>query len=84
MAVSKKIFDLTRLALQDRVLTFKERQTIVRVALEEGVSEQEINAFLDNMLNQRLKTMAKEELCSCPGCGAQIPLISEDCMYCGI
>ena len=84
MAVSKKIFDLTRLALQDRVLTFKERQTIVKVALEEGVPELEINAFLDNMLNQRLKTFAKEELCSCPGCGAQIPLISEDCMYCGI
>lgn len=84
MAVSKKIVDLTRLALQDRVLTYKERQTIVKVALEEGVPEPEINAFLDNMLNQRLKTLAKEELCSCPGCGAQIPLISEDCMYCGI
>lgn len=83
MAVSKKIVDLTRLALQDRVLTYTERQTIVKVALEEGVSEQEINAFMDNMLAQRLKSFTKEELRNCPSCGGQIPLISDQCLYCG-
>ncbi len=29
MAIPKKIIDLTTLALQDRVLTYKERETIV-------------------------------------------------------
>jgi len=80
MAVSKKIVDLTRLALQDRVLTYTERQTIVKVALDEGISEQEINAFLDNMLAQRLKSFTKEELRNCPSCGGQIPLISDQCL----
>lgn len=83
MAVSKKIVDLTRLALQDRVLTFTERQTIIKTALSEGVPEAEINAFLDNMLAQRLKSLSKEELRNCPACGAQIPLISDECLFCG-
>ncbi len=52
MAVSKKIVDLTRLALQDRVLTYTERQTIVKLR-------------------------------NCPSCGGQIPLISDQCLYCG-
>ncbi len=83
MAVSKRILDLIALALQDRVLTFKERQTIVQTATNEGVAEAEINAVLDNMLAQRLKNYAKEELKRCPACGAQIPLISEECLFCG-
>ena len=83
MAVSKHILDLITLALQDRVLTFKERQTIVQTATNEGVNEAEINAVLDNMLAQRLKNFAKEELQRCPTCGAQIPLISAECLFCG-
>ncbi|MBO4773136.1 MAG: zinc ribbon domain-containing protein [Bacteroidales bacterium] len=83
MAVTKRILDLITLALQDRVLTFKERQTIVQTATNEGVAEAEINAVLDNMLAQRLKNYAKEELKRCPTCGAQIPLISEECLFCG-
>ena len=83
MAVSKHIIDLVNLALQDRVLTFTERQTIVQTAINEGVSEAEINAVLDNMLAQRLKSYSKEQLKRCPSCGAQIPLLSEDCFFCG-
>ncbi|MBO7598144.1 MAG: zinc ribbon domain-containing protein [Bacteroidales bacterium] len=83
MAVSKHIVDLTRLALADHVLTFKERETIVKEALAEGISEPEINAFMDNMLAQRLKSLHKEELKDCPACGAQIPLISDQCLFCG-
>lgn len=83
MAVSKHIIDLTHLALADRVLTFKERETIVKEALAEGISEYEINAFMDNMLAQRLKSFSKEELKDCPACGAQIPLISDQCLFCG-
>lgn len=83
MAVSKEILELARLALQDRVLTFTERQTIVQKALSEGVSAAEINAVLDNMLARRLESFTKEELRSCPGCGHGVPLISDTCPYCG-
>ena len=83
MAVSKHIIDLTRLALADRVLTYKERETIVKEALAEGIPEAEINAFMDNMLAQRLKSLTKEELKNCPACGGQIPLIADQCPYCG-
>jgi len=83
MAISKKILDLVHLALSDRVLTYTERQTIVKAAIEEGTPEQEINTVLDNMLTQRLKSFTKEELRNCPRCGAQIPLISDTCLFCG-
>lgn len=83
MAVSKHIIDLTRLALVDRVLTYTERETIVKEALAEGIPEVEINAFMNNMLAQRLKTFTKEELKNCPACGGQIPLIADQCPYCG-
>ncbi len=83
MAVSKHILDLIALALQDRVLTYKERQTIVAEAIEGGTPAEEINAVLDNMLAQRLQSYTKEELGSCPGCGHGVPLIADQCPYCG-
>lgn len=75
--------DLAHLALSDRVLTYTERQTIAKAAMEEGTPEEEINTVLDNMLTQRLKFFTKEELRNCPHCGAQIPLISDTCLFCG-
>lgn len=83
MALSQHIINLTRLALADRVLTYKERETIVDAAIKEGVKSDEINQYLDNALNERLKYYTKEELKCCPACGAQIPLISDMCPYCG-
>ena len=74
MAVSKHILDLITLALQDRVLTFKERQTIIEAAEKEGTATAEVNAVMDNMLEQRLKSYTKEELGSCPNCGHGVPL----------
>ncbi|MBP5368081.1 MAG: hypothetical protein J6Z01_06505 [Bacteroidales bacterium] len=83
MAVSQHIIDLTNLALTDRVLTYKERETIVDTAIKEGLTSEEINQYLDNALTERLKSFTKEELKCCPACGAQIPLISDMCPYCG-
>ena len=83
MPISKKIILLTAEALKDRVLTFVERQTIVKAALKEGISESEVNQYIDNALQQRLKSYTKEELKQCPTCGAQIPLISNQCQFCG-
>ena len=83
MAIPKKIINLTTLALQDRVLTFRERETIVAEALEMGVSQEEIDVYLTNALNKRLQSYTKEELGSCPGCGHGVPLIADQCPYCG-
>lgn len=83
MAISKNIIDLTALALKDRVLTFVERKVIIDAAMKEGVSSEEINSYLDNALNERLRSYSKEDLKRCPHCGAQIPLISDECPYCG-
>lgn len=78
-----KIQKLTALALSDRVLTDLERQTIVNKAVEWGISSEEINQYLDDQLNLRLEYYTKVDLRDCPYCGAQIPLISDECMYCG-
>ncbi|MBR4266944.1 MAG: zinc ribbon domain-containing protein [Bacteroidales bacterium] len=83
MAISYKIQQLVHLALSDRILTYTERKTIVDAAINEGIPEQEINQYIDNALTQRLKFYTKEELKSCPFCGAQIPLLSETCLFCG-
>ena len=83
MSIPPKIANLTALALSDRILTYTERKTIVAAAVKEGVSEKEINQYLDDALSQRLKFYTKEELKSCPFCGAQIPLLSESCLFCG-
>lgn len=78
-----EIKKLTVLALSDRVLTDLERHTIVNKAIRNGISSEEINQYLDDQLNLRLKSYTKVDLRDCPYCGAQIPLISDECMYCG-
>ena len=83
MSVPAHIQSLVSLALADRVLTFRERSTIVDTAIKAGVPEQEINSFIDSALTERLKYFTKEELKSCPHCGAQIPLVANQCLFCG-
>ena len=83
MEIPQKIKDLTALALKDRVLTYVERQTIIKAAVQEGMQAQDANAFIDNALQERLKSYSKEELQHCPHCGAQTPLISDKCLFCG-
>ncbi|MBQ3657539.1 MAG: zinc ribbon domain-containing protein [Bacteroidales bacterium] len=83
MAISQKIAQLTALALKDKVLTIVEKQTIIDAAVQEGTSREEITDYLDNALKEGLKKYAKEDLKHCPFCGAQIPLISDNCLFCG-
>ena len=81
--IPNSIKELTALALQDRILTLKEREVIVKAALKKGMSKTEINDYLNKALEERLKYYSKEELKRCPFCGAQIPLVSDECMFCG-
>ena len=63
MAISKKTLDLINLALQDKVLTQVERQTIVNVALEMGIPKQEIEAYLSHATDECIRSIySKEEI----------------------
>lgn len=79
----QKVKGLTMLALSDRVLTDLERKTIVKNALQGGIKPNEINEYIYNALQERQKSYTKVDLRDCPYCGAQIPLVSDECLYCG-
>lgn len=83
MQIWPELQQLTGLALSDRVLTDLERETIVNKAIKGGINREEINQYLNDQLSLRLESYTKVDLRDCPHCGAQIPLISDQCMYCG-
>ena len=83
MAITPKIKELVTLALSDRVLTNTERHTIVAAAMQDGIAETEINEYINSALRIRLQSYTKEQLQHCPFCGAQTPLISDECLFCG-
>lgn len=79
----QEIEKLTALALSDRVLTKMERQTIVYKASRMGISRDHTNYYLQAKLKERRRSSIKEDLRDCPYCGAQIPLVSDECLFCG-
>lgn len=81
--ITDRIQQLVALAMKDSVLTYRERLTIVQEAIKDGIPEQEINQHLDGVIAGALQNAAKENLKRCPKCGGQIPLISNQCLYCG-
>ena len=81
--IPTKIKQLTALALKDRVMTPVERQTIIDEAVKKGVFADVINKYLDDALDERLKSYTKEELGNCPGCGHGVPVFADQCPYCG-
>ncbi|MBQ5576932.1 MAG: zinc ribbon domain-containing protein [Bacteroidales bacterium] len=81
--IPAKIKQLTALALKDRVMTPVERQTIIDEAVKKGVFADVINKYLDDALDERLKSYTKEELGNCPGCGHGVPVFADQCPYCG-
>ena len=81
--IPQSIIDLTALALSDRVLTPLERETIIEAGIKEGVPQKHIVEYIENEYRERLKSYTKEELRDCPFCGAQIPLVSDECLFCG-
>jgi len=83
MAITPKIKELVTLALSDRVLTNTERHTIVAAAMQDGIAETEINEYINSALRIRLQSYTKEQLQHCPFCGAQTPLVSDECLFCG-
>ncbi|MBQ1697587.1 MAG: zinc ribbon domain-containing protein [Bacteroidales bacterium] len=83
MAISNKVKKLVALALQDRIITHKERQVIVETAMQEGATFQEIDRYISDAVSERLKSYQKEQLTNCPKCGAPVPLIADECPHCG-
>ncbi|MBR4625571.1 MAG: zinc ribbon domain-containing protein [Alphaproteobacteria bacterium] len=79
----QNIEKLTALALSDGVITDLERGIIEYKASLLGVSSTQIKHYLEAQLEMRLKSYTKVDLRDCPFCGAQIPLVSDECLYCG-
>lgn len=83
MAIPQKIKKLTELALKDKVLTEVERDTIVKAALEAGVTQREIDSYIQQATDKRLHSIySKDEMTHCPFCGGLAPLISDICPHC--
>lgn len=83
MEIPAQIKKLVDLALKDAIITPLERKTIVNEAIGCGVGESEINQYINQRLDEKLSSRGKDQLKACPGCGAQIPLLSGSCPYCG-
>lgn len=81
--VPQIIQDLVSRALKDGVLTYKERQVIMEEAGKMNADPNEVSQYINTALDNRLSYIPKESLKRCPTCGAQIPLLSNQCEYCG-
>lgn len=81
--IPNEIAKLVDLAINDSLITPKERGVILEEALKMGVPIDEANKYIDDKLAERLSAAPKDSLKHCPHCGAQIPLVSSSCPFCG-
>lgn len=83
MIIPQNIIDLVNLAISDNNITFKERELIVEAALKEGISEKEINEYINTAFKQHFQSQPKEDLLYCKHCGNQVIPTYGDCPFCG-
>jgi len=80
--ITENMKNLVDLALKDAVITYREKEILIGKAIEEGSSLSEINQYINEQLEIRLSKRGREELKACPKCGAQVPLLSDNCPFC--
>jgi len=75
---------LLNIALQDNVVTDKEREILFKKAEKLGVDIDEFEMELEGILNKEgSKQQGKKlETMKCPNCGAEIPAFSIKCEFC--
>ncbi len=83
MIIPQNIIDLVNLAISDNNITFKERELIVEAALKEGISEKEINEYINTAFKQHFQSLPKEDLLYCKHCGNLVIPTYGDCPFCG-
>lgn len=83
MIIPQNIIDLVNLAISDNNITFKERELIVEAALKEGISEKEINEYINTAFKQHFQSQPKDDLLYCKHCGNQVIPTYGDCPFCG-
>lgn len=83
MIIPQNIIDLVNLAISDNNITFKERELIVEAALKEGISEKEINEYINTAFKQHFQSLPKDDLLYCNHCGNQVIPTYGDCPFCG-
>jgi hypothetical protein len=84
-----EIEKLIALAIADGQITEKERNVILKKAVELGVDSNEVEMILDGTLHQLEGTKPKQKekagniIKTCPACGAAVTSFSTQCTYCG-
>lgn len=91
--LTPELEQLIQYALEDGVLTDKERSVLMRKAQEAGVDLDEFEMILDAKLHETKKNIAATtpkassnkhgEVHKCPACGAMVSAFSTKCSECG-
>ena len=83
----KELTDLVEEYLTDGIITAKERQVLLKKAVNMGVDEDEFDLYLDaqqQKVDQATDAAAaKKRGKACPFCGASIPQLTDKCPECG-
>lgn len=83
MIIPQNIIDLVNLAICDNNITFDERKMIIEAAKREGISEEEINEYINTALKQHFNSQPKDDLLYCKHCGNLVIPTYGDCPFCG-
>ncbi|MBR4625572.1 MAG: hypothetical protein IKO56_08585, partial [Alphaproteobacteria bacterium] len=83
MIIPQNIIDLVNLAICDNNITFDERKMIIEAAKREGISEEEINEYINTALKQHFNSQPKDDLLYCEHCGNRVIPSYGDCPFCG-
>lgn|GEM_PF-5746371 len=83
MIIPQNIIDLVNLAICDNNITFDERKMIIEAAKREGISEKEINEYINTAFKQHFQSQPKDDLLYCKHCGNLVIPTYGDCPFCG-
>ena len=83
MIIPQNIIDLVNLAICDNNITIDERKIIIEAAKREGISEEEINEYINTALKQHFNSQPKDDLLYCEHCGNSVIPSYGDCPFCG-
>lgn len=83
----KELTDLVEEYLTDGIITAKERQVLLKKAVNMGVDEDEFDLYLDAQQQKADQVVdaaaAKKRGATCPFCGGPVPQLTDKCPHCG-
>ena len=84
---AKEFEDLLKEYLTDGIITSKERQVLLKKALQLGYNVDEVDLYIDAQQQKCDQTAeaaaAKQRGKTCPFCGGTVPQLADKCPHCG-